>query len=60
MDKDGKLQRKNLIDLADENFLPVGEDIIPLSSNLLGVPIPKVKGFGGIAENLGNLVLEKT
>ena len=51
MDKDGKLERKNLIDLANENFLPVGEDIIPLSSNLLRVPILKVKGLGGIAEN---------
>ncbi|HEY0679003.1 MAG TPA: hypothetical protein VGD17_12000 [Chitinophagaceae bacterium] len=51
MDKDGKLERKNLIDLADENFLPVGEDIIPLSSNLLRVPILKIKGLGGIAEN---------
>jgi len=50
MDKDGKLERKNLIDLADENFLPVGEDIIPLSSNLLRVPILKVKGLGGIAD----------
>ncbi len=48
MDDEGKLSREKLIDMASENYLPVGESITPISSASLSVPILKIKGAGGI------------
>ncbi|HEX7905249.1 MAG TPA: hypothetical protein VF487_15360 [Chitinophagaceae bacterium] len=48
MEADGKIKREKLIDLAAENFLPVGDAITLLSSSSLLVPVRKIKGFGGI------------
>lgn len=48
MDANGTLKREKLVDLANENYLPVGESIMPRSSRCLLVPILKIKGMGGI------------
>ncbi|HKO81918.1 MAG TPA: hypothetical protein VJU78_16040, partial [Chitinophagaceae bacterium] len=48
MDENGKLKREKLIDLANENYLPVGESIFPITPTSLAVPILKIKGAGGI------------
>lgn len=48
MEPDGKIKREKLLDLADKNFLPVGDAITPLSSSSLLVPVVKIKALGGI------------
>lgn len=46
MDAEGKIQRKKLVDLSDQNFLPVGDQAYRLSPSSLLVPVNRIRGRG--------------
>jgi len=51
MQADGSIKRELLIDLSNDDFLPEGDAISPVSSSSLLVPITRIKSMGGKAKD---------
>ncbi len=58
MDASGTIQRKVLIDLSNDSYLPVAEAARRFDSNSFLIPVKKVKGLGGIADESKLLTLK--
>lgn len=48
---DGAVKREILIDLSNDNYLPVAEDLQKLTSSSVLIPIRKIKGMGKVADD---------
>jgi hypothetical protein len=48
MDSNGKIKREKILDLTEDSFLPVGQDMVPTTDKSLIIPISRIKKLGGI------------
>jgi hypothetical protein len=58
MDASGKIQRKVLLDVSNDSYLPVADAARRFTSNTFLIPLKKIKSLGGLADESKWLTLK--
>jgi hypothetical protein len=51
MESDGKIKREKIMDLTEDSFLPVGQNMVPATGKSLIIPISRIRKLGGIDDD---------